>query len=204
LDRKRDSEATRTAIMDAAEALFLENGFGRTAMSAVAKHAGVTKSLIHHHFGSKRELWDAVKGRMMQAYFEAQKNMLEQESGDIELLERSIKAYFYTLRDNPDFIRMLTWIFLEKDTDCYDLGKQITQLGIEKLKEGQSRGQIRSDIHPSHILFTFLALCEHWFLSKDTHLSNPICRITADHHSENEDDAFLEDLMKIFFKGIMP
>ncbi|MEZ4645667.1 MAG: helix-turn-helix domain-containing protein [Chloroflexota bacterium] len=30
-------------------------------MSAIARHSGVTQSMIHHYFGSKEALWQAVK-----------------------------------------------------------------------------------------------------------------------------------------------
>ena len=202
-DIKRDPEVTRNSILDAAEELFLENGFGRTAMSAIGRRAGITKSLIHHHFGSKKDLWQEVKKRMLNVYFVGQKEMLHTQSGDVGLLRDSIIAYFKTLQANPSFIRLLTWIFLEKDTQCYDLGEEITEMGIAKIRNAQQEGRIRSDIHAPHILFSFLALCEHWFLAKDQLLGNRICKIAPDHAPENEDDAFLEDLLKIFFRGIL-
>src|SRR5690606_25552520 len=56
LRRRRDPDATRAEILEAAEQLFLQDGFGRTSISAIARLAGVTKSLIHHHFGTKEAL----------------------------------------------------------------------------------------------------------------------------------------------------
>jgi len=204
LESKRDAETTQKAILDAAESLFLDNGFGRTTISSVARQAGVTKSLIHHHFGSKKELWDEVKRRMLNVYFVAQKKMLTEHSDDLEILRESIIVYFRMLQSNPSFIRLLTWIFLEKDNKCYDLGEEVTELGIAKIKRAQVLGLIRQDLEPAHILFSFLALAEHWFLSKDQHMGNTICQISPDHSGVHSDDAFLEDMLKIFFQGILP
>ena len=60
--RTIDPEATRESILDAATALFVDRGYEGVSMSAIAKDAGVTKSLIHHHFGTKAELYRDVFG----------------------------------------------------------------------------------------------------------------------------------------------
>lgn len=54
---------TRTRIMDAAQALTLERGFGSASVQAVIEAAGVTKGAFFHHFPSKRELGHALLER---------------------------------------------------------------------------------------------------------------------------------------------
>ncbi len=54
---------TRTGIMDAAESLILENGFGGTTVDAVIGRAGVSKGAFFHHFSSKAELGHAIVRR---------------------------------------------------------------------------------------------------------------------------------------------
>ena len=62
------SEATRTQILDASEALFAERGFAGTSMRAVAVAAGTSQALLHHHFGTKAGLYEAVKLRFTERY----------------------------------------------------------------------------------------------------------------------------------------
>jgi AcrR family transcriptional regulator len=52
--------STRTAILEAARATLLERGAGGTSTRSVADRAGVQLSLVHYHFGSKRDLLAAV------------------------------------------------------------------------------------------------------------------------------------------------
>ena len=52
----RDGTATRTRILDAAQQLVLEQGFGGTSVDAVIQSAGTTKGGFFHHFHSKQEL----------------------------------------------------------------------------------------------------------------------------------------------------
>ena len=99
--RTRDPEATRAAILEAAEEIFIAKGPGSTALSEIARQAGVTKSLIHHHFGSKEGLWREVKVRRFSAYAEGQMRMLETVPPSHELLRDSMRYYFGFLKDNP-------------------------------------------------------------------------------------------------------
>ena len=45
--------------MTVSTALFLENGFAATSMSAIAQACGITKASLYHHFSSKEELFIA-------------------------------------------------------------------------------------------------------------------------------------------------
>lgn len=56
----RDGTATRTAIMDAAEGLILEQGFAGTPIDDVLGVAGVTKGAFFHHFPTKQDLAQAL------------------------------------------------------------------------------------------------------------------------------------------------
>jgi AcrR family transcriptional regulator len=54
------TEATTSALVDAARELFARNGYDATSLDAVAARAGVTKGAVYHHFEGKRQLFEAV------------------------------------------------------------------------------------------------------------------------------------------------
>lgn len=58
--RPRGNPPTRESIVSAARALFLERGYRRTTLRAVAGLAGVDPALIAYHFGSKKGLFADV------------------------------------------------------------------------------------------------------------------------------------------------
>lgn len=58
-----DPDVRRDQILDAAAALFRESEHSTVPLATVAERAGVTRGLIHHYFGSKRELYLAVVER---------------------------------------------------------------------------------------------------------------------------------------------
>ncbi|WNF00788.1 TetR family transcriptional regulator [Streptomyces luomodiensis] len=58
--RKRDSEATRAALLDAARELFGRHGYERVTLRDIGQRAGVDGSLIARYFGSKAALHRAA------------------------------------------------------------------------------------------------------------------------------------------------
>jgi AcrR family transcriptional regulator len=53
-------EATRGAILAAAQGLFETQGFAAATMDEIAAAAGVAKGAVYHHFASKEALFEAV------------------------------------------------------------------------------------------------------------------------------------------------
>ncbi len=58
--RRPGSPDTRGQILDAARTEFARSGFGGTTIRAVAAAAAVDPALVHHYFGSKQQLFEAV------------------------------------------------------------------------------------------------------------------------------------------------
>src|SRR3981081_1481862 len=59
------SADTKTRILDAAELLFMEHGFGATSLRQITAAAGVNLAAVNYHFGSKEELFQAVLTRRL-------------------------------------------------------------------------------------------------------------------------------------------
>lgn len=53
-------DSTRGEILDAALEAFAEAGFGAMSVRELTRQLGVSHNLVHHHFGSKLDLWRAA------------------------------------------------------------------------------------------------------------------------------------------------
>jgi AcrR family transcriptional regulator len=61
---------TRDAVLRAATACLVEQGYADTTIARVAERAGVSKGALQHHFPSKEELTTAVADRLLQRSIE--------------------------------------------------------------------------------------------------------------------------------------
>jgi AcrR family transcriptional regulator len=84
--RRRDPEARRAAILEAARQALAEKGYARTTIRDIAGRAGVTHGLVMRHFGSKEQL--------MLAAFPAPPGLAEAAVGDPGTLPERLAAVF--------------------------------------------------------------------------------------------------------------
>jgi AcrR family transcriptional regulator len=58
------SEVTRDALVEAARPLFAERGYAAVGTEEIVRAVGVTRGALYHHFGGKRDLFEAVYERI--------------------------------------------------------------------------------------------------------------------------------------------
>lgn len=58
--RQRNAELKRAAILAGARTVFMEAGFGRASMDAIADAAGVSKMTLYRYFESKEALFEGL------------------------------------------------------------------------------------------------------------------------------------------------
>ncbi len=197
--RRRDPQATQRAILDAAESIFVDRGFAATSVSEIADRATVTKSLIHHHFGSKEALWQEVKARRLAAFSVVQKKAMMTGEADSADFEQAIRAFFGFLSDNPKYVRLTAWMYLDDPELSAPADPELLEIALQRIELGQRSGQFRSDIESRHILASFISLSSHWFLARDGfgQMGDP-------QPADEADAAYLEDMLQIFLRGIEP
>ncbi|PSL16838.1 TetR family transcriptional regulator [Marinobacterium halophilum] len=61
---KAEAAATREALIDAAEEMFMEHGVSRSSLEQIARHAGMTRGAVYWHFKNKADLFHAMLDRV--------------------------------------------------------------------------------------------------------------------------------------------
>ncbi|MCB9640613.1 MAG: TetR/AcrR family transcriptional regulator [Myxococcales bacterium] len=107
---EKKKSAGREEILRVAARQFSVRGYAGTTTAGVAREAGVTQPLIHHHFGSKEGLWGAV----LEDLFTQLDTVLAEAWGKLEdasLEERSrkmLKAFLSYNATRPELSRLIT------------------------------------------------------------------------------------------------
>lgn len=79
---KEEAQATRAALLDAAELLFKQRGVSRTSLADIAQAAGVTRGALYWHFKDKADLFNAMLDRVTSP-LDADWNELRNDDGDL-------------------------------------------------------------------------------------------------------------------------
>lgn len=73
------TEETQSKILDAAEAVFSEQGFDKTQLEEVAARAGYTRGAIYAHYASKEDLFLALMEQRVLTKFNSMRQVIEAE-----------------------------------------------------------------------------------------------------------------------------
>jgi AcrR family transcriptional regulator len=139
---------TRTRILDAAEELFMQQGFGGTSMRLLTTKAGVNLAAVNYHFGSKDALIEAVFRRRLDPMNAARIAALDEiEAGGAPNLEAIIRAFISPgLRMMEDakgggrnFIRLLGRTYTEPAKGIRQLIGQMYAPAMQRYKAALER-----------------------------------------------------------------
>jgi len=92
---------TEQIILEAAEAEFLEKGYGNAKTVAIAKRAGVSHSMLHYYFRTKEQVFQQVFKEKVQALTQMFNMVFEQNVNFTETLQLLIETQFRFVAQNP-------------------------------------------------------------------------------------------------------
>ena len=92
---------TKQKIFEAAEEEFLEKGYGNAKMMAIAKRAGVSHSMLHYHFQSKKNLFQMIFEQKIQTLSQQFEGISEQQLSFTDAIKFLIERQFDFFAQNP-------------------------------------------------------------------------------------------------------
>jgi len=164
---QRNPDLTRQILLQAAFQEIYRSGFQAASLDNILSKAGVTKGALYHHFGSKQELGYAVVDELIREH------ILDRWVRPLEDAEDPIDGLLAILRQGPypSFDQRLGCPLnnLAQEMSPLDEGfrKRLESVfrlwreGIANvLRQGQERGQVRSDVDPFESADFFVAALE--------------------------------------------
>ncbi|RQW65178.1 TetR/AcrR family transcriptional regulator [Vibrio viridaestus] len=133
-----DAQKTKQSILQVATELFSEFGYSQVTLRSISERAGISHSLIRHHFGSKEQIWYEISDSIREYMEEHCKQVLNSIPTDIPVNEKlyqfSVRILAFTLvNKNP--IRLSSDVIGEEDERFDYFYQHSTQLStiIENL-----------------------------------------------------------------------
>ena len=92
---------TEQNILKAAEAEFLEKGYGNAKTVAIAQRAGVSHSMLHYYFRTKGQLFQKVFKEKVQSFSQMFSVIFKQNTDFASTLRLAIETQFRFVSQNP-------------------------------------------------------------------------------------------------------
>lgn len=108
---------SRERILDAAVDLIAERGYSATSVDALCRRAGIVKTAVYWHFGSKEGLLAAVIERVASAWIEEIEKSAYQVGEPVERLSRALAGLRSIVERRPQLLRLLLALLLERSGD---------------------------------------------------------------------------------------
>jgi TetR/AcrR family transcriptional regulator len=164
----RNSEATKTQILDAAEAEFAATGLSAARTEAIAAKTGVTKAMIYYYFQNKEELYRAVLERCFtEALGMMEQLQLDCVTPDLALV-RLLEQLLCCMSENPRIGCILTLEAIQNKGKYYPIqfGDLLYSTIIKILEQGMELGVFRQ-LEPRHTAVNIVGTCAFYFTAQE-------------------------------------
>ncbi len=164
---RRDAPAGpdgRARILSVAIRHFSERGYEGTTTASVAREAGTTQPLVHHHFGSKDGLWRAA---MDELFGEVRRVARPSGGSPAERLLRTAEQFVRFVAARPEVTRVIAREGASPSPRLrYLVDRHLRgpfRGFVEEMRASQRTGLIAPDVRPELLLFLMLGAGSHLF-----------------------------------------
>ncbi|WP_420236373.1 TetR/AcrR family transcriptional regulator [Telmatobacter bradus] len=120
------TEETQSRILDAAEAIFSEQGFEKTQLEEVAARAGFTRGAIYAHYAGKEDLFLALMKRRVLDRFSKVRQFISAEPEQARRPE-IFREWLHDQAENP------TWAMLMLEFKLYVLRRPQSHVKLREM-----------------------------------------------------------------------
>jgi len=102
----KEKNKTDIKIIEAAKELFLEHGYHKTSMSAIADNADLGKGTLYWHFDSKDDLFQSIVTKEAKTIIRELRELMEEDQDAEKILKSFIKLRLKRIDENKKTTQM--------------------------------------------------------------------------------------------------
>ncbi len=152
------------AILDAAEKVFAEAGFGGATMQLIADMAGLPKANLHYYFATKEDLYRRVVQQIFEIWLDAASSF-DDAPGPVEGLGGYIDAKMDISRTHPYGSKVWASEVMHGAPVIQDYLettlREWTDGRIRVIQRWIDQGKMRA-VNPRHLLYLLWATTQHY------------------------------------------
>ena len=153
-----------TLILQAAEKVFAEAGFGGATMQLIADMAGLPKANLHYYFPTKEDLYRRVVQDIFEIWLHAADSM-DQAPGPIEGIGAYIEAKMDISRRHPNGSKVWAFEVMHRAPviqDYLETTLRVWTTGRVRLIERWIAEGKMGPVDPEHLLYMLWATTQHY------------------------------------------
>jgi AcrR family transcriptional regulator len=154
-----EADERRSQILAAARRIFVTAGPAAASTAAIAEEAGVTRGLVHHYYGTKRELYLAVVEDLAASLPGVVRTDLRDRPVE-EMVEANVTSWLDAIdRDRELWLALLGAETVGRDPEVEAIMSRARDLVIDRMVANQARDAPPSD-ELRLVLRTYLGAAE--------------------------------------------
>jgi len=135
-----EADERRDLILAAARRVFVRSSPDEASTAEIAREAGVTRGLVHHYFGTKRELYLAVVADLAATLPEIVRTDVRDLPVD-QMVEANVNSWLDSIeRDHDLWMALLGVEVVGRDPEVEALMSAGRDAVIDRMTENQARG----------------------------------------------------------------
>ncbi|MCD8356828.1 MAG: TetR/AcrR family transcriptional regulator [Clostridia bacterium] len=158
---KKDPRNTKGRIVDAAWALFYEQGYEETTIDDIVERSETSKGSFYHYFGSKDALLSSLS-YLFDAKYEQLMQEIDPEMNSFDKL-MYLNHELFLMIENSIPMDLLAQMYSSQlvtfgDRHLLNQGRTYYRVLRKIVMEGQKRGQMRTDVSVNEIVKAYAML----------------------------------------------
>lgn len=164
LRRTEIRQQNETLILQAAEKVFAEAGFGGATMQLIADMAGLPKANLHYYFPTKEDLYRRVVQDIFEIWLHAADSM-DKAPGPVEGIGAYIQAKMEISRRHPDGSKVWAFEVMHRAPVIQDYLETTlrawTDGRVRLIERWIAEGKM-APVDPEHLLYMLWAATQHY------------------------------------------
>lgn len=167
-------------------------------MRDIAARAGVSQSLLHHHFKSKDALWNLVGERISADFLNYMAELISPDVPPEDSIPRAVRNYMTYWREHPAALRFNLWRLLEGPTsERQSRSRSLNERSVPVFQRAQRAGFIRKDMPAGLAMIIIGSLVQFW-LHSQTEIRDAL---ELSGHPRMDDEEFLDYALGLILTG---